>query len=479
MLLVTEENCGYNHFTMSTKRFFIGLIILVVIVVAGLGLYAWKSNSGMSFERYVFKVEPGQTLSQIADNLQKAKLITFQAPFILSGYLYGASAIEAGAYELSADMPVTTIIKTLAGQPVAEYVTIPANTSKKEMGEIIGKALNWSQIDIQFFGHTLSGMQWQRYMTHIEGEFLRRYSWSQDERETFLSFSSMYDSPEYDFLKNIYEPGTYQFPVGSSRAQAAGIILDQFTKVHGANEYADMLKLLDGVAMDKIAVLMDSELELLPDIEAVPPRDITLKQENGRTYLQFSTIYWNKGRGPLEIVADPKTKGIRSDITRKVYQRIYRMDGDYRERLSGTFLWHQPHLHYHFTDFADYTLASVDDATKTFKTVGSAKSTFCIRDSEPIDLSHPGAEKNPSYSICGKERQGISAGWADAYYYTYVDQRFDVTDAVEGQYLLTIIINPEDRFDEITKDNNKGEALILLNVKDNFVKIIEERAYGK
>jgi hypothetical protein len=465
---------------MSAKRFFIGLfLIILVLVVAGGGFYIWKRGFEAPLGNYVLKVEPGQTLLDIAGDLQKAKVITFKTPFVISSYLYGASAIEAGAYELSADMPVTTIVKTLSGKPAAEYVTIPPNTSKQEMGDILGKALSWSELDRQFFAHTLAGMQWQRYMTHIEGEFLRRYAWSQGERETFLSLSSLYDEKEYDFLRNVYEPGTYQIPVDASRAQAAGIIIDQFSKIHGDREYQDMVKLLDVPTMDKISKLIHSEMELLPDIVAVPPRDVTLRKENGRTYLLFSTLYWNKGRGPLELVADPKTKSIRADINRNVYQRIYRLDGDYRERLSGNFLWHQPHLHYHFQGFAEYKLEAVDSQTKTFRTVGQAKSTFCIRDSEPIDLAHPGAGKTPSYSICGKERQGISAGWADAYYYTYVDQRFDVTNAPEGQYLLSIVINPENRFDEITLDNNRGEALILLNVKDDFVKVIEERAYGK
>ena len=108
----------------------------------------------------------------------------------------------------------------------------------------------------------------------------------------------------------------------------------------------------------------------------------------------------------------------------------------------------------------------------------SQKSTFCVRDSEPIDLSHPGAIKSASYNICGRERQGISPGWADSYYYTYVDQRFDVTGFAKGKYSLKIVINPENRFDEITKDNNVGEAIIDLDLINNKVKVLEEKNYG-
>jgi len=221
---------------------------------------------------------------------------------------------------------------------------------------------------------------------------------------------------------------------------------------------------------------------LMPDIVAIPPQDLVLKQTDGKTNLLFTTSYWNKGRGPLELIPDQSVKGIQADHERNIYQRIYSLDGDYTERLSGKFLWHSPHLHYHFQDFAVYELeplgnpltgASIPKVDKQ-----SQKSTFCIRDSEPIDLSHPGADKAASYTICGKERQGISPGWADSYYYTYVDQKFDVTNFPKGTYRLTIKINPLNRFDEITKDNNIGEVIFDLDVTNNKLTILSEKNYG-
>ena len=467
---------------MSAQTLFKGILIFIVCaVIAGGGIYLWSQNhSDTELGRFVLDVGPSDSISDIAQKLKEHNIISFAPFFYAAHFLFGQeAAVAPGAYELSPNMSVKQVVLALDRKPYAEYINIPANTSKSEMGKIIGKALGWKDVDIQFFGHTLAGMQWQRYKDVAESEFLKRFHWSQSERETFLSLTAMYDEEDYDFFKNVYEPGAYQIPVNASRAQAAGAILDQFAKKYGDKEMEKVAELMDTNAMDEISKLLNGEMELLPDIVALPPSDVTLKTENGRTYLLFTTAYWNKGRGPLEIVADPATKGIKADIVRKVFQRIYRLDGDYRERLSGSFLWHQPHLHYHFADFALYTLTAVDPATKSFKTVGQAKSTFCIRDSEPIDFSSPGAGKTPSYTICGKERQGISAGWADAYYYNYVDQRFDVTGAPQGQYLLTITINPEDRFEEVTKDNDKAEVLLLLNVKDNFVEVLEERSYGK
>jgi cell division protein YceG involved in septum cleavage len=469
---------------MTSKGLFKGVaFVLAVFTVLVIGVYVFqnKASGNLSEDDHsIFTVEAGDTIGDVARKLKDQHIITFESLFHLSRAIYGQeAAVAPGAYELSQNMSLKQVVHALDATPYAESVSIPADISRNKMGEIMAKSLGWKDLDKQFFGHTLAGMQWQRYKDQVESEFLRRYNWTQSERETFLSLSSTYDDEEYDIFKHVYEPGTYQIPLGSSRAQAAAAIIDKFALKHGDSEYADMVKLLDVQAMDSIAALIKGEMELLPDIVSLPPSDVTLKTEKGRTYLLFTTAYWNKGRGPLEMVVDPKTKNIKSDIERKVFQRIYRLDGDYRERLSGSFLWHQAHLHYHFTDFAKYTLTVVDTDGKPFKTFAQAKATFCLRDSEPVDLTHPGSSRAPSYTICGKERQGISPGWADAYYYTYIDQRFDVTDAPNGKYLITILTNPDDRFEEVTKENNKAEALILLNVKDDFVKVLEERSYGK
>jgi hypothetical protein len=466
----------------ANKRFFFRLILLIIVAsIVGTTIYVSQMyRISTPTTPFVFKVEEGESAHDVARKLKQQGIIPFRTFFYIGHFLFAREkAIAPGGYEFVSGMPLKQVIGALEGRPWAAYVTIPPSVSKDQMGEILGKALGWDELDREFFSFTLAGMQWQRYHERLEKEFLKRFSWTKVERESFLSLSAMYKDDEYDFLKNIYEPGTYQIPVGASRAQTAGVIIDQFAAVHGDDEYLEVLKRIDETAMDNIANLIAEEMELMPDIVALPPGDITLKKEDGRTYLLFSTEYWNKGRGPVELVADPKTKNIREDVERKVFQRIYRLDGDYRERLAGTFLWHQEHLHYHFIDFAEYTLAGLDPETGTFKEVNKAKSTFCIRDSEPIDLAHPGAGRTPSYTVCGKERQGISPGWSDAYYYNYIDQRMDVTDAPKGQYLLTIMTNPEDRIEEITKENNKGEALIFLNVADNLVEVIEERNYGK
>ncbi|MDP4020958.1 MAG: hypothetical protein Q8P58_02890, partial [Candidatus Adlerbacteria bacterium] len=127
--------------------------------------------------------------------------------------------------------------------------------------------------------------------------------------------------------------------------------------------------------------------DLLPDLLPLPPRDLKLeKLENGRVFLYFSTTYYNQGRGTMELRADPATAGIREDIERDVLQRIYQAGGEYREKAVGTFLWHQEHLHYHYTDFITYDLEPVD-APQTEDLSGNlVKSTFCLRDVSRVIL---------------------------------------------------------------------------------------------
>src|SRR5690606_35651816 len=102
--------------------------------------------------------------------------------------------------------------------------------------------------------------------------------------------------------------------------------------------------------------LVRGERELLPDLVPLPPRDLVLTETKNGVLLSFSTIYYNQGDGPLELRADPATTDIPGDVERNVFQRIYREDGTYRDRQAGTFLWHAPHLHYHFADFVVYDL---------------------------------------------------------------------------------------------------------------------------
>lgn len=230
--------------------------------------------------------------------------------------------------------------------------------------------------------------------------------------------------------------------------------------------------LAEKVAAEYVASNQD---ELLPDIVPMPASDLSLlRGEDGDMRLLFSTTYFNQGRGTLELRADPKTKGIRADIERDVLQRIYLKDGGYRDKVVGNFLWHQEHLHYHYTDFVVYDLTDENNPTNPELTGILQKSTFCLRDISRVLSEFPGKKEEATYKICGKELQGVSVGWGDTYYYNYPDQALNVETLVSGTYRLTFIANPERRLDELAYTNNTTYVIFAYDKENEKVELIEK-----
>lgn len=235
--------------------------------------------------------------------------------------------------------------------------------------------------------------------------------------------------------------------------------------------------ILEAEAAQKVAVFVDTTdpNDLLPDLLPLPPRDLKVERvEDGRVLLYFSTTYYNQGRGTMELRADPATAGIRADIERDVLQRMYKADGTYREKVVGNFLWHQEHLHYHYTDFITYDLEPVD-APQTEDLSGNlVKSTFCLRDISRVFLDLASSSPEATYKICGKELQGVSVGWGDTYYWNYPDQALDITSLGSGTYRLTFIANPEQRLEEVRYDNNIASAIFRLDMEALTIEVLEE-----
>ncbi len=215
--------------------------------------------------------------------------------------------------------------------------------------------------------------------------------------------------------------------------------------------------------------------ELLADLIPMPGRDLQLvRGEDGDMRLLFSTTYLNQGLGTMELRADPKTAGIRADIDRDVYQRIYKADGSYREKVVGNFLWHQEHLHYHYADFIVYDLMSEDRPDHPELTGILQKSTFCLRDISRVLSPVPGKQDEATYKICGKEKQGVSVGWGDTYYYNYPDQALNIEALESGTYRLTFIANPEKRLDELAYSNNTSYVRFTYNKEARSLSILDE-----
>jgi hypothetical protein len=203
-------------------------------------------------------------------------------------------------------------------------------------------------------------------------------------------------------------------------------------------------------------VISAQVVERKPNLVAFPaaPLSLSVVRDGSATLLRFATTSWNHGTGPLELRAGE----ISSDNQRrKVYQRVYLSDGGYYDHYAGEFEYHPEHGHFHFENYALYTLKPVNapGASQT----QSAKTTFCVMDTTKVDLSAGPAV----YTTCGAEIQGMSVGWGDTYGASLPGQSFDVTGYPEGDYDIIIEIDPKTALIETTRVDNTSCLRVHLN----------------
>lgn len=208
----------------------------------------------------------------------------------------------------------------------------------------------------------------------------------------------------------------------------------------------------------------------------------------GRTVLRVPTFIGNAGLGPLEYVPAGPAEDIPADCHGDgdpdldgdgepddndvvVQQRIYDdvdADGTFKRSVDttstsvsvGCRYFHAAHDHYHVEAFAGFLLQS----ELTGQVVGTGeKISFCVSDSEPFDLSLPGAQQpsgGTGYYRGGCRKQlsirGTSIGWFDTYGWNLPGQEIDITGIPAGYYCVIVQADPEDRLDETNEaDNNR------------------------
>lgn len=370
-------------------------------------------------------------------------------------------------------------VTTPRSETTGEFlVVIPKGATRTEISDILAEPLSWNDDEKEAFASIYAQMQWMFFNNSLADLLAKRLEWSENEKEIFLTTLSSKVGNDKDILAALYIPGEYVLSdAHKNTAAAADLLVSRISEEVPMQQIETFLA--ENITDENIAVAADmvtEELELRPDLSPMPPLDLTLSETaDGRTLLSFSTTYYNHGRGPLELVADPETRGLAEDIERIVFQRIYRPDGSYRDKNAGEFLWHQEHLHYHFADFISYDLEAVRVEGEVPDLSGlKTKSTFCIRDISKITLKLANAVPDAEYEICGKELQGISVGWGDTYFFNYPDQNLDVSDLPPGTYKLTFVVNPEKLFDEVSYENNISSVTFDLSVNDMSFEIKSE-----
>lgn len=146
------------------------------------------------------------------------------------------------------------------------------------------------------------------------------------------------------------------------------------------------------------------------------------------------------------------------------------------------FEWGACHRHWHFRQYADYRLWTLDAypawvaarAARPGATaaevlaaepslrdgfVAGHKQGFCVMDVVP---PAPLAALAPRYTHCGD--QGLSAGWADRYAMALDGQWIDVTGLPPGYYVLEAEVNAERLFEESDYSNNAASNVVQVYV---------------
>jgi hypothetical protein len=207
------------------------------------------------------------------------------------------------------------------------------------------------------------------------------------------------------------------------------------------------------------------EVELLPNLRALPPRDIAMLDANN---IKFSTTSWNSGDGILTLVPrTPETEN--GQLRQPVDQRIHCSGGGYYDRPAGSAEYHSAHNHVHYNDYANYILESISSSQNPRK---GSKTTFCIMDTTGVNTQLTGASGSAVFNWCPTQdpsfnTQGMSVGWGDTYGSHLAGQSLYIEGLADGLYRLRNVFDPNNRLLETQDSDNESCRHIELGSGSN------------
>jgi len=209
-----------------------------------------------------------------------------------------------------------------------------------------------------------------------------------------------------------------------------------------------------------------------PDLRPVPAWGIVAAPgdegtpDAGKDFLQFSATVWNAGPSPL-VLDGFRQQG--KDLM-DAYQYFYDAQGkQVGYQNTGTLEWdgRDGHNHWHFTDFARYSLLN----SKQTEVVRSQKEAFCLAATDAIDYTVKNANWHPAntdlHTACGNHgslsvREVLDVGSGDTYVQSLPGQSFDITNLANGTYYVQVVANPENRLFESSTKNNVALRQVIL-----------------
>ncbi|KAA1426233.1 lysyl oxidase family protein [Nocardioides antri] len=295
-----------------------------------------------------------------------------------------------------------------------------------------------------------------------------------------------------------FKPGTYELSVTITKgyADALGMTADQRTATtelviedsddcRGCRDRGANPRLTPNRTEPDADGGIDSLEDLppgtpTPDLRSLPAFGIQVNRKG--TQLKFAANVWNGGNSPLVV------DGFRRDGEDVMDAYQYFLDEDGNQvayRPVGTMVWHPAptHNHWHFTDFATYELLNAD---KT-RAVRSGKESFCLANTDAVDLTGDGAAweayEEDLGSVCGgyetrSIREVLSAGWGDTYAQFRAGQSFPIKNLADGVYYVRVLANPDGTLVETDTTNNESLRKVRIYTDRNGVRQVKVAPVG-
>jgi Lysyl oxidase len=203
--------------------------------------------------------------------------------------------------------------------------------------------------------------------------------------------------------------------------------------------------------------------DLKPDLFVQRPSELYLADAGKEIRLRVSNTVANRGTGPLEMTGNGDDCPYEGPTAGKLtVQHLYEdsddpgspgwferdADPSYTELEAGCSRYHPKHDHWHFDNFARYTL--LDEPTGEV-VGGSRKVSFCVIDTGQPYPDLPGSPEESYYPqdpgsafpTCSETSvDGLSIGWEDTYGASLPGQGIRVTGLRRGYYCLVLETDP-------------------------------------
>ena len=215
--------------------------------------------------------------------------------------------------------------------------------------------------------------------------------------------------------------------------------------------------------------------EAIPDLAVAPLNEFRIQWVEDRRLLRFSSTMVNPGAGHFELRGTRASTAEPMAIHQIIYQTTARHSPLSRDFVTPAIAgWAgDGHSHWHVQEMVRF------DVWGSSGNLRGAKIGFCFLDTEPYDLSLPGASPSSYYpgSGCGHDpnalaiRMGVSIGWGDRYGWSLPFQWVDITDLPSGSYTLRAKVDPNRFFLESDEANQCAFVTLELSTGSDAVAV--------